>query len=105
MLPTFYPKPCDASSVLQTRERPRDELIDPSSLASIERPHASFGVGRARRTFHAEALLRDESVPPEHRGPQAHYRAALSRSVEHLRELVQFDAQGRNWRAYRPRGE
>src|SRR5712692_8940788 len=82
-----------ARSVLQVSHRPADELIDRLVACPDQGAHPAFRVGCPRRALHAEAALRDEAAVAHHRGPQAHHRPALSRRVEHLRELVQLDAQ------------
>src|SRR5712692_3112193 len=82
-----------AALVLQVSHRPADELIDRFVACPDQGAHPAFRIGCPRRALHAETALRDEAAVAHHRGPQAHHRPALSRRVEHLRELVELDPQ------------
>src|SRR5258708_15470838 len=82
-----------AGSVLETAGRPAYELIDGFVAGPYQGAHAAFRVGGLCLALHADAALRDKAAVPHDRSPQAHQRAALSRSVEYLDEFLQIDAQ------------
>src|SRR5713101_9959970 len=79
--------------VLQLLRGPPYELVDGFVACPDQSAHAAFRVGSLRRALHAEAALRGQAAVPHDRGPQAHQRPALSRSVEYLDEFLEIDAQ------------
>src|SRR5882762_4496479 len=79
--------------VLQLLRGPPYELVDRFVACPDQCAHAAFRVGSLYRAFHAEAALRGQAAVPDDRGPEAHDRPALSRSVEYLDEFLQIDAQ------------
>src|SRR5215472_17751374 len=93
----FYPR--GGPSLLQARDRPRDELVEHLVTRGDQGPDASLGVRAGGLALGAEAALRDERGLPQEGGAKAHHRPALAGRVEYLVELVQLDSQ----RVARPR--
>ncbi len=92
--PGFYFIPKTAGSVFHLLHGPFDELTDGLVAGFDERAHAPFRVRRLHVALDAELPLREKAPIAEHRSANAHDRAAFTRRIENLRELVQFDPKG-----------